>query len=205
MKKRINILSALIFMLFAFLGCDSFYESTFDQLFGDTITEEAPLTQKSVETKKLESIYIKEMPSKTIYGIGDEFSTEGISVYAKYSKTEDELDVTKNVSYKGFSSSEDNPELTITVSYTENGILAITTFTVSVFNDYVKVQSLVFEDDYKNIVLGLGNTCQMQVTVLPENASYKKVLWKSSDSSIASIDKDGVVTAIKEGFVTITV
>ena len=204
MKKRFNILSILIFMAFTFLACDSFYESTFDQILGGTIGEEIPIEEKTIERKVLKSIYIKEMPVKTIYGIGDEFSTEGISVYAQYSKTENELDVTKNVSYKGFSSSEDNPELTITVSYTENGILAITTFTVSVFNDYVKVQSLVFEDDYKNIVVGLGNIFQMQVTVLPENASYKKVLWKSSDSSIASIDKDGVVTAIKEGFVTIT-
>lgn len=197
-----RIIKVALFSL-CLTSCDSLYDSVFDKLLKDTIESEVPYKEASVEKRTLESIYIKENPVKTVYGIGDEFSTENICVFAKYSNGS-ELDVTNYVSYTGFNSSEENAEILITLSYLENGITAITTFTVAVFNNYIKVQSLVFEDDYKNSVIGLGNSKQLQVTVLPENANVKAVNWKSSDPSIASVTKDGVVTALKEGFVTIT-
>ena len=197
-----RIIKVALFSL-CLTSCDSLYDSVFDMLLKDTIESEVPYKEASVEKRNLESIYIKENPVKTVYGIGDEFSTENICVIAKYSNGS-ELDVTNYVSYTGFNSSEENAEILITLSYLENGITAITTFTVAVFNNYIKVQSLVFEDDYKNSVIGLGNSRQLQVTVLPENANVKAVNWKSSDPSIASVTKDGVVTALKEGFVTIT-
>ena len=197
-----RIIKVALFSL-CLTSCDSLYDSVFDKLLKDTIESEVPYKEASVEKRNLESIYIKENPVKTVYGIGDEFSTENISVFAKYSNGS-ELDVTNYISYAGFNSSEENTEILITLSYLENGITASTTFTVAVFNNYVKVQSLVFEDDYKNSVIGLGNSRQLQVTVLPENANVKAVNWKSSDPSIASVTKDGVVTALKEGFVTIT-
>ena len=203
-QKKIGIVLSIIFSLvFVLSGCDALYDSVFDNLLQETIEETVPFTESTVEKRTLQSIYIKDNPIKTVYGIGDEFSVENISVFAKYSNG-NEIDVTKYVSYSGYNSSEENAEIVITVSYSENGINVSTTFTVAVFNNYVKVQSLVFEDDYKNSVIGLGNSKQLQVTVLPEEANVKAVTWKSSDSSIASITKDGIVTAIKEGFVTIT-
>ncbi len=200
----LSIVFSIIFTLvFALSGCDSLYDSAFDKLLKDTIEKDVPFTESTVEKRTLQSIYLKDNPIKTVYGIGDEFSVENISVFAKYTSG-NEIDITKYVSYSGFSSSEENAEILITVSYSENGINASTTFKVAVFNNYVKVQSLVFEDDYRNSIVGLGNSRQLQVTVLPENANVKAVTWKSSDPSIASVTKDGIVTAIKEGFVTIT-
>ena len=52
--------------------------------------------------------------------------------------------------------------------------------------------------------LELNETVQLSVEVLPANASSKKVEWKSSDSAIASVDQNGLVTAHKAGTVTIT-
>ena len=207
MKKKFyikitRIITVVLFYL-CLTGCDSLYDSVFDKFLQDTIESETQYEQSNVEIRTLQSIYIKDNQIKTVYGIGDEFSTENIFVFAKYSN-ENELDVTDYVSYSGFSSSEENAEIIITVSYSENGVTVSTTFTVAVFNNYIRVQSLVFEEDYKNSVIGLGNSRQLQVTVLPENANVKTVNWKSSDSSIASVTKDGIVTALKEGFVTIT-
>ena len=200
----LSIVFSIIFTLvFALSGCDSLYDSAFDKLLKDTIEKDVPFTESTVEKRTLQSIYLKDNPIKTVYGIGDEFSVENISVFAKYTSG-NEIDITKYVSYSGFSSSEENAEILITVSYSENGINASTTFKVAVFNNYVKVQSLIFEDDYKNSVIGIENSRQLQVTVLPENANVKAVTWKSSDPSIASVNKDGIVTALKEGFVTIT-
>ncbi|NME70049.1 T9SS type A sorting domain-containing protein [Flammeovirga aprica] len=49
-----------------------------------------------------------------------------------------------------------------------------------------------------------GGTSQMTATVMPLNADVKEVKWSISDTSIATIDENGLVTALKDGMVTIT-
>ncbi|NFM30659.1 Ig domain-containing protein [Clostridium botulinum] len=49
-----------------------------------------------------------------------------------------------------------------------------------------------------------GSSDKLNAKVLPEDATNKKVVWSSSDEKIATVDKDGKVTAIKEGQATIT-
>lgn len=45
---------------------------------------------------------------------------------------------------------------------------------------------------------------QLEVTVLPENASNKKVTWESSDPKIATVDENGLVTGVSNGVCKIT-
>ncbi len=49
-----------------------------------------------------------------------------------------------------------------------------------------------------------GTTLQLTATVLPDNASNKAVTWTSSDPTVASVDENGLVTAIAHGIATIT-
>ena len=49
-----------------------------------------------------------------------------------------------------------------------------------------------------------GETLTLTATVSPEDATDKTVTWTSSDETVATV-KDGVVTALKSGKVTITV
>ena len=49
------------------------------------------------------------------------------------------------------------------------------------------------------IVLTEGETKALTVLVKPDNASNKNVTWKSSNSEIAKVDSNGVVTAVREG------
>ncbi|WP_461614873.1 Ig-like domain-containing protein [Clostridium sp. Marseille-QA1073] len=58
--------------------------------------------------------------------------------------------------------------------------------------------------DKSSIDLKVGQTDKLTATVLPEDTANKKVIWSSSDESIAKVDENGNVTAIKEGQVTIT-
>ena len=48
-----------------------------------------------------------------------------------------------------------------------------------------------------------GQTATISATISPSNASNQKVIWSSSDASIATVN-DGVVVAIKSGTATIT-
>ena len=56
--------------------------------------------------------------------------------------------------------------------------------------------------DADEVIVG-GETLNLTALVYPSNAEAK-VIWSSSDTSIASITQDGVVTGLQEGQVTIT-
>ena len=47
--------------------------------------------------------------------------------------------------------------------------------------------------------LKVGETIQLEATVLPTTTTEKSIIWSSSDESIASVDANGLVTANKEG------
>ncbi len=58
--------------------------------------------------------------------------------------------------------------------------------------------------DSTSITLVEGDSQTLTATISPSNAENQKVLWSSSNSSVATV-KEGVVTAIKPGSATITV
>lgn len=66
----------------------------------------------------------------------------------------------------------------------------------------IAVQGVSFSDNA--LELNVGESTQMEVNIAPLNAYDKRVTWQSSDSDIISIDKYGVIKAIKSGEVTIT-
>ncbi len=64
------------------------------------------------------------------------------------------------------------------------------------------VTSVTINADTKSVKF--GETLQLSATVAPSNATDKTVTWKSEDETIATVDENGLVTAIKTGTVTIT-
>jgi len=59
--------------------------------------------------------------------------------------------------------------------------------------------------DKSEATLTVGGTVTLVATVAPENATNKKMTWKSDKTDIATVDANGKVTAIKAGTATITV
>ena len=55
-----------------------------------------------------------------------------------------------------------------------------------------------------SLTLNVGNSETLSVTVLPEEATYKTVIWSSSDNNVAIVDANGRVTAVKIGTAVIT-
>ncbi len=50
----------------------------------------------------------------------------------------------------------------------------------------------------------IGKTLQLTATILPSEALNKEILFSSSDEGKATVDSNGLVTGIQEGYVTIT-
>ena len=66
----------------------------------------------------------------------------------------------------------------------------------------VQVTSIKLNKSKKS--LNIGDTFTLTVTVKPNDATDKSVTWSSSDTSVATVDENGVVTAVAEGTATIT-
>ena len=49
-----------------------------------------------------------------------------------------------------------------------------------------------------------GQNTQLSVSVLPNNAENKSIVWSTSNASVATVDNNGVVTAVANGNATIT-
>ena len=88
---------------------------------------------------------------------------------------------------------------TITATTVEGGFSATCTVTVTP----VAVTGVTLNKTSASIVAGTTET--LTATVAPDNATNKNVTWTSSNTSVATVDDAGVVTAVAAGTATITV
>jgi len=79
-------------------------------------------------------------------------------------------------------------------------------------NDLTAVRLLTIEEihpsnislNFGAISLGMGRTLQLQATLLPSTATATAIQWTSDENAIASVDSNGLVTALGQGVATIT-
>lgn len=109
------------------------------------------------------------------------------------------------VSATGLVTAVSNGAAIITVTTAEGGFTATCNIEVN-----VRVTSVTLNKtklNFEFIAIGKGNSSeQLIATITPENAANKAVTWSSSDSSIAEVDQNGMVSAqSKKGTAIITV
>ena len=59
--------------------------------------------------------------------------------------------------------------------------------------------------DKETLTVARRATAQLTATVIPANAENTKVTWSTSNSKVATVDRNGLVTGVAEGEATITV
>lgn len=64
-------------------------------------------------------------------------------------------------------------------------------------SDAVKATSIKLNQE--DVTMDIGHQQQLTATVLPVNATNRKVSWKSKDSRVVTVDEDGLVSAIGLG------
>ena len=69
------------------------------------------------------------------------------------------------------------------------------------FSD-IDIESLVI--DPSSVKILRNNTYQLKLTVLPENSTYKNVIWSTENPEVAEVDQTGLVTAVEVGDVLIS-
>ncbi len=136
-----------------------------------------------------ESLAVSKAPAKTTYFVGDTLDTTGLELIATYSNGDTET-VTSGYTVSGFDS-ETAGTKTVTVTYKEKDA----TFEVEVVEPSITLSnnSLAFDS--------IGSSKTLTVTTAP---SDQNITWTSSNTSVATVSDDGVVTAKGDGNATIT-
>lgn len=70
--------------------------------------------------------------------------------------------------------------------------------------DITPVELISIEFKEKNKTLLINEKFQTEIIFNPDNIENKKVIYSSSDNNIATIDENGIITAISKGSATIT-
>ena len=95
----------------------------------------------------------------------------------------------------------------VTITNTQSGYMDIDAIEIDE-TGYLLDPSVILAEsislDKTSLNLLEGTSEKLTATVLPENATNKKVTWTSSDSNIATVDESGNVTAVKGGQAVIT-
>jgi uncharacterized protein YjdB len=81
-------------------------------------------------------------------------------------------------------------------TFTSNTIL------YAIYGELIPVSSVTLSSEEET--MAVGDTLALTATVLPEDASYPNVTWSSSNDSIATVNQNGLVTAVSGGNATIT-
>ena len=104
------------------------------------------------------------------------------------------------VSSKGVVTGVGSGTANIICKTVDGGFTSICTVTVK---RKVEVESIVLSATKKNI--WLSGTYILSASVLPSNATFKDVKFKSSNTKVATVTSDGVVYAVSPGTAKITV
>ena len=92
-------------------------------------------------------------------------------------------------------------EATITVTTQDGGKTATCRVTVS--DREIKVTGVTLNKSTLSLIEGGSET--LTATITPADATNQNVAWTSSDATVATVDDNGKVTAVKVGTATVTV
>lgn len=103
------------------------------------------------------------------------------------------------VSSSGVVKAVGNGKAIVTCLTKDGGFVAVCVIEVKT----VKVMGITLNQS--KLTLNNGATYTLKATIVPSNASNKKVTWSSSDTAVAKIDSNGKITAVGKGMCQIKV
>ena len=190
MKKLLSLL--LVATIITSTLCVSYF--AFDNVDNlSNITTSEP-TEKGIETSTI-STSDEATPDEAT---PDEITTEPSSPTTESSTIESSTEPSSSTTESSTIESTTEPSS----STTESSTIESSTEPTTTKPTDIKVSSVKLNT--KNHTMYSNQYVQLKATVLPNNAYNKSVTWKSSNSKIATVDKNGKVKALKVGNAIIT-
>lgn len=143
---------------------------------------------------EISSISITTLPTKVTYLVGDPFTTEGMTVEARF--TDGTAFDIAGYTCSGYDLSKPGT-YTVTVAY---GSFR-DTFSITVQDKVVPPTSITLSDSH--LILLVGDNYQMGYTLLPADATQKTIHWTSSNEAVLTVSQ-GVIQTETTGQATIT-
>lgn len=147
------------------------------------------------QNSSVSGINVTTLPNKTSYIVGDSFSTAGMVVEATF-KNGAAFEIA-GYTCSGYNMSKAG-KYSVTVSY---GSFK-DTFTIEVKEKEIPPTSISLGNT--SITLIVGDTYQLDYTILPKDTTQKDVTWSASSPAVASIES-GIVSAHAPGSSTVTI
>lgn len=145
---------------------------------------------------KVKSLQLLSKPSKTVYQQGEKLNLDGSVVRIMY---DDGNNVNAVISDDMLDSYDMKKLGTQTISVQYGGKK------VSFDIDVKEIFASSIKLNQSKIDVKKGKTYQLKATVYPTNTTNKKLTWTSDDSSIATVNSSGKITAKSAGTTTIWV
>lgn len=84
---------------------------------------------------------------------------------------------------------------------------AMPSYTLNVVDHFTYIEEITVADAESLATEGIAETAtyQLEVSASPSSATFKRYTYESADTTIATVDEDGVVTGVSEGTTTITI
>ena len=162
-------------------------------------------TQSST-TKTLSSIAVKTAPTKTTYTAGEYFAPAGLVITATYSdNSHEDISYASNTSAFTFAPSTSTALTTsnTSVTITYGGKSCSQAITVNAAATPT-VNSVTVSPSTLSLSLSGTTTGTLTATVSVSNGAAQTVTWTSNNTSVATVNSSGKVTAVAAGTATIT-
>ena len=160
-------------------------------------------TEYRICAKKIRELVIK-IDDQVYTGSAVELDVADIHVYGNWLDYLSGNEITAPCyEIVGYSDNKNTGKAKVTLrGIGEYGAEKTYTFTI-VKMKYEPVHVMDVVMDETDVLMGIDSQRKMSVSVFPKEAENKNILWMTSDSRIASVDKEGIITAKKPGKVTI--
>lgn len=155
-----------------------------------TVTVTRPVSSVSIEAEGSELYKGETLTLKAVV-----LPADANELSVKWSSSDEKV---ATVNAEGTVTAVSKGNAVITAETVDGGHKAVYALEVKQYLEEIKTD----EDTYH---MAVYESLKMNLTVLPENADDKAVSYISSDESIATVDKDGVIHAFSKGTATITV
>ena len=158
---------------------------------------------KYISEATVASIEISSTDHKTNYYVGDALDVTNLKLLVTYTNSQFNYVNVTPAMISGFDTTTAG-EKTVTITYEG----ATTQYTITVSDPGgqggpICVDSVAISPD--SVSLEVGNTEALTANITPANAQIASVVWTSDNDAVATVDQNGVVTAVAKGNATITV